>query len=118
MEILNRAESQDKAWKNKGRGEARARVIAAALNLVKPMRAREEDHGDEWQRANRKHGERVRGRINPRPNGGDSRCQIQNFDNASPFSDTPFTRLCRRAVNRHGGDIETGLCFLLVFVLQ
>src|SRR5258705_12024324 len=72
MEILNSAKCQDTAWKNKGRGEARARVIAAALNLVKPMRPREQYDGDEWQRANRKHGERVRVRINARPNGGES----------------------------------------------
>src|SRR5258708_1437467 len=71
MEILNRAKGQDTAWKNKGPGEARARVIAAALDLVKPMRPREQYDGDEWQRANRKQGERGRARINPRPKGGE-----------------------------------------------
>src|SRR5258708_17042301 len=70
MEILNRAKGQDTAWKNKGPGEARARVIAAALDLVKAMRPREQYDGDEWQRANRKHREPVWVPINPSPNSG------------------------------------------------
>src|SRR5258708_23714129 len=80
MEILNRAKGQDTAWKNKGPGEARARVIAAALDLVKPMRPREQYDGDEWQRANRKHGERVPGRVKPRPHPADYPGQNSNFD--------------------------------------